>query len=197
MIVITAPGFVSDEAEKINLLFEMGIRRLHLRKPDATSEEVGRLVAQIDERWYEHISVHYHFDVAEAFSLGGVHLSGRTPDAPKGWRGLISASCHSLEEIELRKNGLDYCFLSPIFDSISKVGYKSTFSIEELEVARDKGLIDKKVVALGGVDEKNIEIVKELGFGDYAVLGAVWKCERQEEIKSCVGRMERGWGGMK
>lgn len=182
MIVITAPGFVSDEAEKINLLFEVGIRRLHLRKPDASSEEVGRLVAQIDERWYERISVHYHFDVAEAYSLGGVHLSGRTPEAPKRWTGLISASCHSLEEIELRKNGLDYCFLSPIFDSISKEGYKSAFTTTELEAARDRGLIDNKVIALGGINEENIKTVRGLGFGDYAVLGAIWKEWNKEHI---------------
>ncbi|MCQ2237070.1 MAG: thiamine phosphate synthase [Bacteroidales bacterium] len=183
MIVITAPGFVSDEAKKINLLFEEGIRRLHMRKPDATSEEVGRLVAQIDERWYERISVHYHFDVAEAFSLGGVHLSGRTPEAPKRWTGLISASCHSLEEIELRKTRLDYCFLSPIFDSISKEGYKSAFTTTELEAARDRGLIDNKVIALGGINEENIKTVRDLGFGDYAVLGAIWKGQNSADIR--------------
>lgn len=196
MIVITAPGFIVDEADKINYLFEVGIKRLHMRKPDATSEEVGRLVAQIDERWYDRISVHYHFDVAEAFSLGGIHLSGRTPEKPKGWSGIVSASCHTLQEVEQKKGELDYCFLSPIFDSISKVGYKSAFCIEELEVARDKGLIDNKVVALGGVNEKNTGRVKELGFGDYAVLGAVWQCGSLEEVKRCVRGMEGIFGGV-
>lgn len=189
MIVITSPGYISDEADKINSLFEVGIRRLHLRKPDATSEEVARLVAQIDEQWYERISVHYHFDVAEAFSLGGVHLSGRTPDVPKGWNGLVSASCHSLDEVERREREVDYCFLSPIFDSISKVGYGSAFSLEELEVARDKGLIDKKVVALGGVCEENVGIVKSMGFGDYAVLGAVWRIGDKDRIKDYARKM--------
>lgn len=193
MVVITAPGFVADEADKINSLFEVGIRRLHLRKPDATSEEVGRLVAQIDERWYDKISVHYHFDVAEAFSLGGVHLSGRTPDVPKRWMGLVSASCHTLEEIEQKKEGLDYCFLSPIFDSISKVGYGSAFSIGQLQVARDNQLIDSKVIALGGVCEENLDMVKKLGFGDYAILGALWRLEEKVEMAEFVDKMARRW----
>lgn len=193
MIVITSPEFMSDEADKINLLFEVGIRRLHLRKPDATSEEVARLVAQIDEQWYERISVHYHFDVAEAFSLGGVHLSGRTPEAPKRWSGLISASCHTLEEVAQKKRRLDYCFLSPIFDSISKIGYESAFDIEQLQVARDNQLIDNKVIALGGVSEENLDTIKMLGFGGYAILGALWRIEEKEKIAEYARKMISKW----
>lgn len=193
MIVITSPEFISDEADKINLLFEVGIRRLHLRKPDATSEDVARLVAQIDEQWYDKISVHYHFDVAEAFSLGGVHLSGRTPEAPKRWSGLISASCHTLEEVAQKKRRLDYCFLSPIFDSISKIGYESAFDIEQLQVARDNQLIDNKVIALGGVSEENLDTIKKLGFGGYAILGALWRIEEKEKIAEYARKMISKW----
>lgn len=193
MIVITSPGYISDEADKINLLFEVGIRRLHLRKPDATSEDVARLVAQIDEQWYDKISVHYHFDVAEAFSLGGVHLSGRTPEAPKRWSGLISASCHTLEEVTQKKRRLDYCFLSPIFDSISKIGYESAFDIEQLQVARDNQLIDNKVIALGGVSEENLDTIKKLGFGGYAILGALWRIEEKEKIAEYARKMISKW----
>lgn len=193
MIVITSPGYISDEADKINSLFEVGIRRLHLRKPDATSEDVARLVAQIDEQWYDKISVHYHFDVAEAFSLGGVHLSGRTPEAPKRWSGLISASCHTLEEVAQKKRRLDYCFLSPIFDSISKIGYESAFDIEQLQVARDNQLIDNKVIALGGVSEENLDTIKMLGFGSYAILGALWRIEEKEKIAEYARKMISKW----
>lgn len=193
MIVITSPGYISDEADKINSLFEVGIRRLHLRKPDATSEDVARLVAQIDEQWYDKISVHYHFDVAEAFSLGGVHLSGRTPEAPKRWSGLISASCHTLEEVAQKKRRLDYCFLSPIFDSISKIGYESAFDIEQLQVARDNQLIDNKVIALGGVSEENLDTIKKLGFGGYAILGALWRIEEKEKIAEYARKMISKW----
>lgn len=193
MIVITSPGYISDEADKINSLFEVGIRRLHLRKPDATSEDVARLVAQIDEQWYDKISVHYHFDVAEAFSLGGVHLSGRTPEAPKRWSGLISASCHTLDEVAQKKRRLDYCFLSPIFDSISKIGYESAFNIEQLQVARDNQLIDNKVIALGGVSEENLDTIKMLGFGGYAILGALWRIEEKEKIAEYARKMISKW----
>lgn len=193
MIVITSSEFISDEADKINSLFKVGIKRLHIRKPDASSEEVARLVAQIEEQWYDKITVHYHFDVAEAFSLGGVHLSRRTPESPRGWLGTVSASCHTLEEVELRKESLDYCFLSPIFDSISKTGYESAFSTEQLEFARDKRLIDNKVVALGGICEENLDKVKELGFGEYAILGALWRIEAKCKMVEYVKAMSKKW----
>ena len=71
------------------------------------------------------------------------------------------------------KNDYDYVFLSPIFDSISKAGYKSSFTEEMLKDASSKGIIDKKVVALGGVTLDMIPYLKELNFGGAAMMGGV------------------------
>ena len=68
-----------------------------------------------------------------------------------------------------------YAFLSPIFDSISKKGYQSGFSKEELIMHRDNGSIHQGVVALGGVSEDNLDEVAEMGFGGVAMLGDFWK----------------------
>lgn len=69
---------------------------------------------------------------------------------------------------------MDYLFLSPIFNSISKEGYESGFTIEELESASDKGIINDKVFALGGIDEKTIPELRSISFGGVTVLGALW-----------------------
>ena len=66
-------------------------------------------------------------------------------------------------------------FLSPVFDSISKAGYSSAFAPDELQAAGKEGLIDKRVIGLGGIDESNIRRIKELGFGGAAILGGLWK----------------------
>ena len=87
---------------------------------------------------------------------------------------MLSVSCHSLEELSAHKAKFDYLFLSPIFDSISKKGYSGRFTREQLLEARDNGLIDKKIIALGGITAGNIPIIRELGFGGVAVLGSVW-----------------------
>ena len=83
-------------------------------------------------------------------------------------------SCHSLEEVDIKKDMADYVFLSPIFNSISKSGYNSAFSKEELHNAMKQGKIDNKVIALGGVSSANIDTVKDLGFGGAALLGDIW-----------------------
>ena len=107
-----------------------------------------------------------------------VRLNRRNPDAPKFARssGLsLSYSCHSLSEVELRKPKMDYVFLSPIFDSISKRGYRSKFSLSELQKAGAEGIIDSRVVALGGITKDKLPLLQSLHFGGAAMLGAIWK----------------------
>ena len=71
-------------------------------------------------------------------------------------------------------DNFNYVFLSPIFDSISKSDYKAAFEMSVLEDASARGIIDKKVMALGGVTAENMKTIKELGFGGAVVLGDLW-----------------------
>jgi thiamine-phosphate pyrophosphorylase len=84
--------------------------------------------------------------------------------------------------------------LSPVFDSISKGGYKAGFPEEILIGAADKGFIDNKVVALGGISSSNIQSVKKLGFGGVAVLGTVWNRATLEdaimELENLIQKMK-------
>ncbi|MCL2282696.1 MAG: thiamine phosphate synthase [Fibromonadales bacterium] len=83
-------------------------------------------------------------------------------------------SAHSFEELE--KTNSEIRFLSPVFDSISKHGYKAKYSKEELRegIAAWKKTHQQKLFALGGVEASNIAELAELGFSGAAVLGAVW-----------------------
>ena len=65
--------------------------------------------------------------------------------------------------------------MSPIFVSISKHGYTAAYSHDELKEAFAKGIIDKKVIALGGITPKHIPWLETLGFGGAALLGHVWQ----------------------
>lgn len=174
-IVITSPGFIQGEADFIDRLFGHGLDRLHLRKPGADIGECRRLLDGISREWLPRIVVHDNFGLCREYGLGGVHLNGRNPMAPPNHEGSVSRSCHSLEEISRYKGECDYLTLSPIFNSISKQGYMAAFGPGQLAVARDSGLIDRRVIALGGVTLENIPRVKELGFGGVAILGDVWQ----------------------
>ena len=227
VIVITAENFLEGEAAALNLLFENGLRVLHLRKPHASQNETKAFIEQLKAGFYPRIVLHDYYDLTELFDLKGIHINSRNQEAffEKNDAGRIaglssglpasesnsaigndcihglsmSRSCHSLEE-EVRsvRNGrlcsgglsmsrschsleevsesrfFDYLFLSPVFDSISKAGYKQGFMPEQLAEAKNRKIINEKVFALGGITAENIPVVRNYGFGGIAVLGTLW-----------------------
>lgn len=174
LIVITTPNYFVEEDKIITTLFDESLDILHLRKPDTAPVYAERLLTLIPERYHKRIVVHDHFYLKDEYKLKGIHLNHRNPLPPDNYTGHVSASCHTLDEVEADKKMCDYVFLSPIFDSISKEGRESAFTPETIREAASKGVIDKKVIALGGVDEENILRVKDFGFGGAAVLGGLW-----------------------
>ena len=147
IILLTKPEFFSGEAEIINALFCSGLPILHLRKPHATAEQLDALISQIDAAFRDRIVMHNH----------DLH------------------SCHTFEEVQANKKHIDYVFLSPIFDSISKQGYRAAFTDDELRRAHSNGIIDDRVIALGGITPTNARKAIALGFGGVAVLGDIWQ----------------------
>ncbi len=174
LIAISWPQFFEDEARIINALFEQGLPVLHLRKPGASEAEVERLIMHISPEFHERLTLHYLPDLAARLELGGYHVSPGRPAAPDDWEGRLSTSCHSIGELKDALKTVDYAFLSPIFDSISKAGYNSNFSTDEIASARSEGLINNHVIALGGVTPEALPYVAEMGFGGAAVLGGLW-----------------------
>lgn len=174
-IVITLPYFFDGEAEQIVQLLHSSVDLIHIRKPESKAEELERLIMSISSEYYPRLVLHDHYELAMKYHLHGVHLNGRNPQPPQGWEGSVSKSCHSLEEVKEWKEKCDYVSLSPIFDSISKQGYHAAFSSTEIEEARRVGIIDKKVLALGGVTFNKIDDVLRMGFGGGMILGDAWK----------------------
>ena len=174
-IVITLPYFFDGEAEQIVQLLHSSVDLIHIRKPESKAEELERLIMSIPSEYYPRLVLHDHHELAMKYHLHGVHLNGRNPQPPMGWEGSVSKSCHSLEEVKEWKGKCDYVSLSPIFDSISKQGYHAAFSSAEIEEASRQGIIDKKVLALGGVTFNKIDDVLRMGFGGGMILGDAWK----------------------
>ena len=174
IIVITTPNFIKGEEFVIPHLLQLGVDIVHIRKPSATREQLALLLDSLPKWCYDRLVVHDCLELANKYNLRGVHLNRRNHTVPDNFKGSISMSCHSLEEVDIKKDMADYVFLSPIFNSISKSGYNSAFSKEELHNAMKQGTIDHKVIALGGVSAANIDTVKDLGFGGAALLGDIW-----------------------
>lgn len=174
LIVITPPKFFIEEDQILTSLFEEGLDFLHIRKPGTPPMYSERLLTLIPKQYHKRIVVHDHFYLKDEFDLKGIHLNSRNPNIPLGYKGQVSCSCHSLEEVKQKKGHFNYLFMSPVFDSTSKKEYLSNFSAEELRRASKEGIIDKKVIALGGINAGNIRQLKKYGFGGVAILGDIW-----------------------
>lgn len=181
LFIITTEQIFSGEAAIIHRLLSSGDEVMHLRKPQSTQQEMRGLLSQIDRSLHQRIVLHDHFLLLKEFNLRGIHLNRRNLSLPENMQKdaySVSKSCHSIDELENIEE-FDYVFLSPVFDSISKSGYPSAFNMDMLTEASRKGLINEKVIALGGINESTIPIAKSLGFGGVAVLGGLWENGRQ------------------
>lgn len=146
-ILISHPESIQNELVLINkLMLSSNWDLFHLRKPNWSIEQILDFWKELDSE--VKIKTIFH----------------------SGFKG----SCHSFDEVEELDGKMNYCFLSPIFDSISKQGYTSKFDVVKLKIfLKKKRKI--KVIALGGVTESNYNELINLGFDGGAFLGAVWK----------------------
>ena len=165
---------IDEDAYLISHLLKMGIYSVHLRKPEATINECRQLLTKLTDAERAKIIIHDYPELYTEFSLKGIHINKNITSLPDSYNGFKTRSCHSFEEITKYKHEYNYLFLSPIFDSISKIGYKSAFTKEELQKASKDSIIDHKVIALGGVTLDKLPYLKQLNFGGIAMIGGIY-----------------------
>ncbi len=169
LIVISHQIKIPYETESVMSLFENGLEIFHVHKPNFSETGIQNYLKQFPEKYQSKIFRHSDF--------------------PK---------FHSLEELNISPleggswGGAEYAFLSPIFDSISKPGYKSNFDLQEVK----ENVKGKNIIALGGIDENKIELCSELGFAGVAVCGALWQSknpiEKFQQIQKQIMNTEQG-----
>jgi thiamine-phosphate pyrophosphorylase len=175
LIVISNEQDIRHEAAMVNALFECGMELFHLRKPGWSIEQQRKFLKQFDPSLHTKISVHQHHALAEEFGLKYIHVkeSLRSFYADSGWANIRqkkSTSFHSYEKLKTEGENFDYCFLSPVFDSVSKQSFGQQIS-PGLTIGPE---IKTKVFALSGITRDNIESVFDRGFYGAAVLGSIW-----------------------
>lgn len=170
LIVITDPVFFNGEAEILNQLFEAGLTRLHLRKPQTGKEELKKLITEIDLNFRRFITIHYHPDLVTEMELGGIQYAyPEIPDHINLADTKVSCSLHKWEELKEVQEKIDYCFMSPVFNSISKFGYQANEELMQVPA------FARNVYALGGITEANYERLLDNGYSGIAVLGYLWE----------------------
>ncbi|CAA9195000.1 Thiamine-phosphate synthase [Flavobacterium bizetiae] len=187
MIVITNPSAIANEISSIDSLFKEGLSLLHIRKPNFSAIEMVEFIHQIKPEYRDRLVVHKHHDLAEDFGIKRIHFSEKNRENSFSIRSnqkIFSTSTHSIEDFNSLENDFDYAFLSPVFTSISKEDYHPKTNLFKALQSRTNH--NTKVIALGGIDSKNIQKALENGFDDVALLGSIWNNENPiKQFKLC------------
>lgn len=191
MIVITNPSIITNEINIIDSLFEEGLSLLHIRKPDFSELEMAQFIHQIKLEFRSKLVLHNHHQLADDFGVSRIHFSEKERKYEVGSPARFSKPCrykststHSVEDFNSLENGFDYAFLSLVFTSISKEDYHPKANLFEALKLRTN--FNTKVIALGGIDSKNIEKTLSNGFDDVALLGSIWNHETPiKQFKLC------------
>lgn len=188
LILITQPAApVKNEHKLITELFEAGLHTLHIRKPDFSTSQLKHYLEKIPSEFRHRIVIHSHHELAPKMKLRGMHITETHRKA--GWwfwlkikyyRRLrpsmtLTTSFHHLKELKRYDPRYSYCFISPVFESISKEHHKPHFSLRNLEETLEKSRY--KVVGLGGIDYDKIEACRDAGLWGVALLGVIWEAE--------------------
>ena len=186
IVVVSPDKELAEEHGMIQEMFRLGLDVYHVRKPKYSTEKLRSYLNKFDKKFLDRIVIHTHHELAIPFKLKGVHLTERHRRKLKfkSWLTMawvkyrrpdiqITTSFHVIQSIIKGYNPkYRYVFLNPIFDSISKVGYKSTFNDESLRAALKK--TKYKVIAMGGVTYENIDKVVDMGFAGFGLAGTLW-----------------------
>lgn len=173
-IIISYPMHIKDEYTIVNQLFEAGLQIFHLRKPGYSKLDYQHFLCGINPRYHNRISLHQYHELAEDFNINRLHYpQARRSNAAEhgcGTAHIRSTSVHRLDELSLLKH-FDYTFFSPVFDSLSKPGYRS---ITDQHFRLDTSGVPTQVIALGGIQPDNINRVRDMMFDGIALLGCIW-----------------------
>ncbi|GAB1857657.1 thiamine phosphate synthase [Flavobacteriaceae bacterium MHTCC 0001] len=203
---------IPNEIHVLNLLFCNGLTTFHLRKDleckhlggkeTYTEDKIRNYIESVHQCFRDRIILHSHFHLVKEYGLLGAHFTKKysyedylrdnnlqIEDKPLN---NVGFSLHSTAEIIAYANTYDYLFLSPVFDSISNIGYRSKFSLTKLKKFMETEEINSEIMALGGMNTTKIAKVKDLGFNGLSLLGFIWsKFDEDQDIAAAVDRFKQ------
>jgi thiamine-phosphate pyrophosphorylase len=173
-----------------------GVRFFQYRNKSGSKKSIydaARLLAQAARKAGVLFLVNDHADIAAAVDADGVHLG--QDDLPieaarklLGGHGIIGISTHSREQaIAAEASGADYIGFGPIFVTSTKDA-GSTQGIEAL--ASIKKTVSIPVIAIGGINHTNVQIVMKTGADGAAVVSAILSApdikQSAEQMIKCI-----------
>lgn len=159
---------------------EGGVGTVQLREKDMNTVDLYKLakdVREITKKKDVNLIINDRVDIAIAVDADGVHLGWQSLEIDIvrrmiGQDKLIGISAHCLKDAEVAEgNGADYVSISPIFNTTYKDFFIKPLGVDE--IGKIKEYIKIPVIALGGINENNVEEVLKNGADGIAVISTI------------------------
>lgn len=185
IISITNPYSLKHEVNIINELFEQGLYKLHLRKPDFEKQEMINFIESINPQYHKRLVLHQYYSLTKVFDIDSIHVPYE--DLKSRISSFIINTFALSHDKEIHKSttfshykslygnagGAEDVILGPIYTKAADDIFNPCMTLENLSLALKK--TDKVVYALGGVSSSNALEMQNLGFSGIVLQSAIWK----------------------
>lgn len=168
-----------DLIQSIEAAILGGVSLVQLREKSISTNEfynLGQTVKQITDHYNVPLIINDRLDIALAINATGVHL-GQNDLPPLIARKLLNpnqvlgvSATNLTEALKAEQAGADYLGIGAIFPTETK---KDADYLTLDELAKIKQRVKLPVVAIGGINRVNIQLVKARGVDGIAVVSAI------------------------
>ena len=179
----------------IKLALKGGVKTVQLREKGLTTHELYSIACELRKITLDfnaNLIINDRVDIAMAVEADGVHLGWQSlpfniTRRLFGFERLIGISTHNRQEVlQARDYGADYITFGPIFDTPSKAGLLKPIGPEEIQNLKSE--VTMPVIALGGINENNVETVLNKGADGIAVISSIMHADDPEDAAKCLYR---------
>ena len=179
-----------DPVDVAKSALQGGARMIQLR--DKLHEKgrtlpLARSLRDLCSRYDALLIINDHADLAVVVDAHGLHVGQGDLPVAEARRILkplqiIGRSNHLLREIlESQSQGADHVALGAVYPTATKASIRSRATLGPEAVRRAKEAVDVPLVAIGGINEDNLEPVVQAGADAICVTGAVGLADNPEE----------------
>lgn len=168
-----------DLALAVTEALEGGVSLVQLREKSIDTRKfynIAKDIKAITDSKNIPLIINDRLDIALAIDAGGIHLGQDDMPLIKareilGDEKIIGISVATLEEaIIAEKNGADYLGVGAMFQTNSKLDTRSV-TLDTLKKIKESVKIP--VVAIGGINETNVKLLKETNIDGVAIISAI------------------------
>ena len=165
--------------ESVELAIKGGVSVVQLREKECSSREfyeMAKAVKTITDAYEVPLLINDRIDIALAVGADGVHLgqSDLPLDAARNLLGadkIVGATANTVELAQKAwREGADYLGVGDVFGTTTKADTRH-ITLEELKEIKES--VPIPIVAIGGVNEDNIALLRETGVDGAAVISAI------------------------